>query len=134
MKNTFRKHERLCNKSSIESLFKKGHTIYTPPLSVKWLISSSEQLKESPCQVLLIAPKRLFKHATERNRRKRLLRESFRLQKHTLYDFLIEQNVQIFMSICYTNEQEISKEQLDGFLRLIFDKLATKISNKLAEK
>ena len=130
MRNTFRKHERLCNVSSIENLFKKGHSIHLSPLAVRWTISSVS-VEQTPCQVLLIAPKRLFKWATERNRRKRLLRESFRLKKHTLYDFLKEKNMQICLSIAYINEQDVTNEQLNNLIEALFDKLMRKISTQL---
>ena len=130
MRNTFRKYERLCNVSLIENLFRKGHTIHFFPLVVKWMISPVP-LEQTPCQVLLIAPKRLFKRATERNRRKRLLKESFRLKKHTLYDFLKERNLQICLSIAYINGQDVTNEQLNNLIETIFDKLMRKISTQL---
>ncbi|MDL2314826.1 ribonuclease P protein component [Bacteroidales bacterium OttesenSCG-928-C19] len=133
MKNTFRKYERLCNKSAIDNLFKKGHLVYCFPLAIRWTLVSMP-MEQTPCQVLLIAPKKLFKRATERNKRKRILKESFRQQKHPLYTFLNENEIQMHLAISFTKEQEITKDQLDAILESGFDKLIKKIANQIGKQ
>ena len=128
MRNTFSKSERLCSKILIDSLFKKGYSLYYSPFLLKWRLNST--ITDSSCQVLLIAPKKLFKHAVERNRRKRMLRECFRTKKHRLYTFLKENNLQICLSIAYTKTDSFTKGQLDIVFEEVFDRLIKDISNR----
>ena len=48
----------------------------------------------APAQVAFAIPKRHVKLATDRNRMRRLIREAYRLHKHTWYAQLQEQDVQ----------------------------------------
>ena len=66
------KNIRLRDDLLIESLFKKGKKIEHGCIGLQYLSSDS-------FQVAFGAPKRKFQKAVERNRIKRLLRESFRL-------------------------------------------------------
>jgi len=72
MSQSLPKNMRLCDDLLIESLFKKGRKIEHGCVGLQYLSSDS-------FQVAFGAPKRKFQKAVERNRIKRLLRESFRL-------------------------------------------------------
>lgn len=128
MKNTFKKYERLCRKSSIEYLYKKGNSIYLDSFSVKWVISPVPL--PAPCQVLLVAPKKLFKHATERNKRKRLLKECFRLNKHEFYDFLQSHNMQILLGITYIQNKNMDWEELN----ILFNRIMSILMRDILKK
>ena len=87
-RNSFPKSERLCSKKQLEELFASG----VRPLSAFpiRLISVSRQLTgdEPRVQVLMSVSKRRFKHAVDRNRAKRQLRESWRLNRDILFSVL----------------------------------------------
>ena len=53
-------------------------------------------------------PRKKFKNAVDRNRIKRLIRESYRINKHILYENLEKENRKIQMMLIY-----ISKEKYD---------------------
>lgn len=79
---TFRKPEHLCLKAEIDALFTSGsRSMSVYPLRVTYRTlpygGNGPQAK-----VLLSVSKRHFKHAVDRNRAKRQLREAYRLQKH----------------------------------------------------
>jgi len=77
---TFRKHEHLCNISDIDRLFKTGNAVFKYPVKMLWLPTDCEK---TPCiKVLLSVPKRNFRHAVDRNKIKRLLRECYRKNKY----------------------------------------------------
>lgn len=80
MSYSFPKSEKLCSKKRIEKLFRQGNSVQSFPL--KMIFVRVDDLPEQiPFQVMVSVPKRHFKRAVHRNRIKRLLRESYRLQK-----------------------------------------------------
>ena len=82
---TLKKEDRLKSRKIIEHLFKDGKTVNIFPLRIFYLLSSStEENKTNKLQAGFSASTRNFKKAVDRNRIKRLLRESYRLQKHDL--------------------------------------------------
>ena len=61
----------------IADLYKRGKRLVVWPLRVTYLPAEDTQ-------VLVWAPKSLFKHAVDRNRLRRQMREAWRLNKHAL--------------------------------------------------
>ena len=83
-KNTFSKQEKLKGKKNFEILFTKGKRIKVYPVQ---LCYHSMGFKDgSPLKVAVVAPKKKFKKAIQRNRVKRLLRESYRLNKSLVFN------------------------------------------------
>ena len=76
--NSFPKQNKLCGKERIAQLYKNGHRFIAGPLRVTWAQA------EENTQLLVWAPKSLFKHAVDRNRLRRLMREAYRLNQGIL--------------------------------------------------
>ncbi|MDO4881220.1 MAG: ribonuclease P protein component [Capnocytophaga sp.] len=74
--NTFPKREKLCSYSDIQQLFSEGKSIKNFPLKLLFF-----PIEKEITQVLISVPKRNLKKSVQRNRVKRLIRESYRLQK-----------------------------------------------------
>ncbi|MBQ8968284.1 MAG: ribonuclease P protein component [Bacteroidaceae bacterium] len=96
---TFTKAERLCSKKHIEALFFGKHSVDTDHAGgsrslsaypLRAVYAPADNLKENAAQVqiLVSVSKRRFRHAVDRNRTKRLIREAYRLNKRLLYDHL----------------------------------------------
>lgn len=84
---TFGKAERLCSHKVIEALFAGGNKSFSAyPIRVVFMPTSEEETdrKVAKVQVLISVSKRHFKHAVDRNRVKRQIREAYRLNKHIL--------------------------------------------------
>ena len=77
---SFHKCERLCGQMRIQALYKEGKRFVAWPLRVSYM----PMPEAATTQVLIWAPKSLFKHAVDRNRMRRLMREAYRKQKDLL--------------------------------------------------
>lgn len=86
---TFDKSQHLCGETTISQLFREGKAFLVFPLRVVYRLEKrKEDDKRATVRVLTSVPKKQFKHAVDRNRFKRLIRESYRLQKCELVDAL----------------------------------------------
>ena len=88
MKFTLGKQERLKSRKLIEKLYKEGNSVKAFPLRMMYL--KTTHTSDFPAQIGVSVPKRNFKKAPDRNRLKRLMRETYRLQKAIVYDNLNE--------------------------------------------
>ncbi len=84
MSFTLPKKEKLKSKKLIEQLFAEGIGITNYPLKLVYLRTTFPD--GCKCKVGVTASKRNFKSAVKRNRIKRLLRESYRLNKHLIFN------------------------------------------------
>lgn len=112
MRKTFTKEERLCSKRKIDSLFHSGSSFIVYPFRVVYFANSPQE-NLYPVQVILSVSKRRFKHAHDRNRIKRLIREVYRLQKNELlYDGVNKLSLNLDMAIQYVGKEELGFELL----------------------
>ena len=120
MKFTLGKQERLKSRKLIEKLYKEGNSVKAFPLRMMYL--KTAHTSDFPAQVGVSVPKRNFKKAPDRNRLKRLMRETYRLQKAIVYDNLDQPYV--FM-ISYLGRDKWNYEDLhakmEKLLKLFVD-------------
>jgi len=84
MRHTFKKHERLHGKVTIDSLFLHGNSFFLYPFV--FYHQNVPTTDVSPiCTVLFSVSKRKISHATQRNLVRRRMREAFRKNKHLFY-------------------------------------------------
>ena len=84
---SFRKRERMVSRRLIETLFTGSRSMAAFPLRAVYQIQERDPHDE-PIQLLISVPKKRFKHAVDRNRVKRQVREAYRLHKQMLHDAL----------------------------------------------
>lgn len=75
----FPRTERLKLRNRISILFAKGKRFQQGPILVIWM--PSPWPLERGAQIMVSAPKRIYKRAVDRNRIRRLLREAYRLER-----------------------------------------------------
>lgn len=80
MKFTFGAQQKLKSRKSIEELFMAKQQVRKGAIKAMYLLYPGAL----PHQIGVSVSKRLFKKAPDRNRVKRLMRESYRLQQHQL--------------------------------------------------
>jgi len=82
---TFSKRERLVSRKLTEQLFSKGSSHSTTAFPLRAVFLKRERESDGvPVQVLVSVSKRHFKHAVDRNRVKRQIREAYRHGKQLL--------------------------------------------------
>ncbi|QSS98144.1 ribonuclease P protein component [Psychroflexus sp. ALD_RP9] len=101
-KQTISKTERLKSRKAIDRLFSQRQFNKAFPLKLQYEITAN-----TSHQFAVVVPKRLHKHAVDRNKIKRQMREAFRLQKHEL-----QQKVHFNMMFIYTSPQQLQFEQI----------------------
>ena len=130
MRNTLGKQERLKSKKLIEKLYAEGDSVKNFPLRMMYV--QTVHTSEFPCQVGVSVAKRNYKLAVDRNRLKRLMRETYRLQKQIVYNNLDKPYV--FM-ISYIGREEIKYEDLylkmEKLLTLFIDKVKVKADENI---
>lgn len=84
------KSERIHLKKEIDELFAHGKGFVAYPLRVVYrLEGETEESAEGPRLAMMVSvAKRYLRRANKRNRVKRLVREAYRLSKHSLIDWL----------------------------------------------
>ncbi|MBK7098526.1 MAG: ribonuclease P protein component [Sphingobacteriales bacterium] len=101
-KNTFSKQQRLKSRKKLQELFTSRKRIYAGNIKLQFLIED-DGIGEVKCGVGLSG--RNFKKAVDRNRIKRLLREAYRLQQHSVNDIAVQAQKQISIFFVYQGKE-----------------------------
>ncbi|MBQ8948630.1 MAG: ribonuclease P protein component [Prevotella sp.] len=88
---TFRKRERMVSNLLIEALFDNGNSqsVSAFPLRAVYQVTNRRD-GHAPVQLLISVPKKRFKHAVDRNRVKRQIREAYRQHKQLVWEGMTE--------------------------------------------
>lgn len=103
LRYTLGKEERLKSRKVIELLFKEGKSFSNFPFRVVWKYQQPEN--NIFLQAGFTVSTKYFKKAVFRNRIRRLMKEAYRLQKHTLQTSLCERNLQLVIFIIYVGKE-----------------------------
>lgn len=117
---TLSKEERICSKKLINELFTgNGRSMTAFPLRVVFMKRTI--VDDQPRAAMLVSvPKRYFKHAVDRNRVKRQVREAFRRNKSIIIQNLTDDHEAVAMAFVWlTNEKIPSSEVENRMVRLL---------------
>ena len=111
---TFRREERLRGEALIERLFHRegSRSMAAFPLRMVYMKTASDGAGALP-QVLISVPKRCLKHAVDRNRVKRQVREAYRVRKQGLYDALALSGKQLLVAFIYLDKEIASFSEME---------------------
>ena len=118
---TLGKQERLSSKKQIDLLFQHGSTFQVPSFRILWLKDGPAD--ESTFQILFSISKRTFPKAVDRNRIRRLMRESFRLQKALLLDFLQNTDRRCLIAIIFVGREIPGFTQMKSKINVALQRL-----------
>lgn len=124
---TYSKNEKLKSKYHIDLLFSEGNSVSSYPVR---LIYSPIDGNKSKFGVSV--SKRNFKHAVDRNEIKRSLRESYRINQHTLKK-ATENQAYVFM-LLFQSKEKMPFNKLENKVTHLFEKFGTFIANNTTDK
>ncbi len=122
MRYTFRNEEKLKKKNLIKELFASGKSVSLFPLKMIYL----QYDHDSPFKVQagVSVSKRNFKRAVDRNRIKRLMRESYRKNKYLIYNN--EDTKKHIMMFIYQGKKEVAYELMEEKMNQLIEKFLQK--------
>jgi ribonuclease P protein component len=115
-KLTFPAKEKLKSKKLFEALFTEGKNLREFPIKLIYL--KTDVKDNVPVKVGVVAPKKKFKKAVDRNRIKRLLRESYRLNKPLIFNNIEGTYAFLFL---YLGNKMPSFDEVDKAMKLLLD-------------
>lgn len=124
---TFKKRERIVSRKLIEQLFSKGNgfSISAFPLRIV-VVETARVASDIPVQVMVSVSKRHFKHAVDRNRVKRQVRETYRHNKQMLTEKVQQEQTLAIAFIWLADELHTS-----GTVERSVKKLLGKVGDRL---
>ena len=117
MQFTYPKHEKLKSKTIIDLLFSEGNSVSKFPLRLVYVENTEENAELIKMGVSV--SKKYFKKAVDRNYFKRVLRETYRLNKHLLIDHLEKPHAFMFF---YQSKERISYQEIEEKTIQLFQK------------
>lgn len=125
MQHSYPKKEKLKSKILIDRLFAEGLSVSAYPLRLIFVAAEFED--DTLVKTGVSVSKRKFKNAVDRNHIKRLLRESYRLNKATCFNNL---KVQHAFMILYIGQEKPTFSTVDMKMKVLFEKFQKKIALK----
>ena len=132
---TFGKKEHLCKHTLIEQLFVgDASQMKAWPLRLMYVLKDKQDEQEAAVQVLVSVSKRYFKRAVKRNRVKRQIRESFRLQREGLMQTLaLHPQKQLLVAFIWQDDKLHDSELVGAKMKKLLDGLSQKLAGDLME-
>ena len=119
--------ERLKLRKQIETLFQQGEAFSVFPLRVVYKFTELAETEESPVRIGFSIPKKRIKKAVGRNKVRRVLKEAWRLNKHSLYG-VIPEGTQLHGFLVYTGSEKLTFAEAETAVRKAISKLKIAIA------
>ncbi len=126
MKRLYKK-QKLCSRVAIDMLFASSpgtHRALAFPLRAVWRDNPGRR-SDAPVQMLISIPKKRLRHAVDRVKMRRRVREAFRLNHQ---DFPMPQGARIDMVFVYVSSSLESYDVAEHAMRRLLEKAAASIA------
>lgn len=139
------KAEKLRHKSLVDGLFEEGRTLYEYPLRMTYRVLGSEELKGAfrngtpplvgDLQMLVTVPKKKVRHAVDRVRIRRRIREAYRLNRLALRDAArADGNVRVVcMAFIYLHAGDTDYATIEKKMQRLLAKVEKEIAGSAAD-
>lgn len=125
MKNTYPKYEKLKSKTTIDLLFSEGKSVSKYPLRLVYVPTA---LENDECVKFGVSvSKKYFKKAVDRNYFKRVLRETYRLNKQLLLENMEQPYAFMFF---YQTKDRLSYSEINEKTIQLFQKFVEAIKSE----
>ncbi len=111
----FARCEKLKSVVCIDKLFASGRSFWTYPFSVYYRVYNEEG--GAACRMLVSVGKHYFKHAVDRNRLKRLVREAYRLNKESLVAAVNNAALHLDFALVYKSKEIADYKTVEAGVR-----------------
>ena len=120
----FKKEERIVSNLLIETLFEKGNSqsLSAYPLRAVYLRTEHRE-GCAPVQLLISVPKKKFKHAVDRNRVKRQIREAYRKNK-ALLEGTLDEGQMLLIAIIWLSDKHYATNEVEKRVINLLKKMA----------
>lgn len=125
-RHTLPKAERISNRKDVERLFAEGTAFLVFPLRVVYILRP-DATDHPNVSILVNVPKRRFKKAVDRNRLKRLMKESYRLNKGILNDLPSLAGNQLQIAFLYIHQEILTYGEIEKSMKKVLEILKSKI-------
>ena len=123
---TFKKREHIVSTRLIETLFGSGSkSMVAYPLRVVYQKIPREQT-DVPVQVLISVPKKHFKHAVDRNRVKRQVREAYRHCKQPLFE-AVPDDQSLLLAFLWLSDELAPSTTVNNRIKHLVTRIAEKV-------
>ncbi len=123
IRNTFKKHERLCSRLLMDRLF-QGDNRSVSAYPIRAVFLPVERSEQQGVSVLISVPKKRFHDAVDRNRVKRQLREAYRKHKHALIEQMSEREQGLLIAFVYVSPQIESTDYIEKRMTRLLGKIS----------
>lgn len=121
------KSEKLCSVTAINTLFDRHAANFTHaafPIRVFWKLNTT-RTTGAPMQFLISVPKKRLRHAVDRVKMRRRIREAFRLHHH---DYPLPDGVKVDVAFVYVDSKLHSYKRVENSICKLLSEIC-RISN-----
>ena len=123
---TFRKQERIVSHQLIETLFEKGDSQSLAAYPLRVIYTQTERRPDcAETQILISVPKKRFKHAVDRNKVKRQVREAYRKNKHLLSGSVSE-GKQLLIAFVWLSDKHSTSAEVEKRVVSLLQKMKSR--------
>ncbi len=126
---TLGKEERICSRTLIDKLFNgdESRSLSSFPLRVVYMLTERTE-QAGPAKLRVSVSKKHFKHAVKRNRVKRQIRETYRLNKHLVVASMEQKkDLQLALAFVWLADKLYSTAIVEQHVRILLKRISDKL-------